>query len=159
VADSDVRAMNRVAEESEDGIVIILGLVATLTVVLTVVAALGVFNTVVLNTRERVHEIGVLKTLGMTPRQVRAMVVASMVGLGVVGGVIAVPLGVLIHARIVPVMANAANTDLPASVTDVYAGGTLALLGCGGIVIAVLGALVPAGWAAQSRIATALRAE
>ncbi len=158
-ADSDVRAMNRVAEESEDGIVIILGLVATLTVVLTVVAALGVFNTVVLNTRERVHEIGVLKTLGMTPRQVRAMVVASMVGLGVVGGVIAVPLGVLIHARIVPVMANAANTDLPASVTDVYAGGTLALLGCGGIVIAVLGALVPAGWAAQSRIATALRAE
>jgi len=158
-ADSAVQAMNRVTEESEDGFVIIMGLVATLTLVLTVVAALGVFNTVVLNTRERVHEIGVLKTLGMTPRQVRATVVASMVGLGVVGGVIAVPLGVFIHARILPVMANAANTDLPASVTDVYDGGTLALLSCAGIVIAVLGALVPAGWAARSRIATALRAE
>jgi putative ABC transport system permease protein len=158
-AGNDVQAMNRVTEESEGGFVIIMGLVATLTLVLTVVAALGVFNTVVLNTRERVHEIGVLKTLGMTPRQVRAMVIASMVGLGVVGGVIAVPFGVFIHARIVPVMANAANTDLPASVTDVYDGGTLALLGCAGIVIAVLGALVPAGWAARSRIATALRAE
>jgi putative ABC transport system permease protein len=158
-ADSEVHAENRVREESESGLVLMLGLIGTLTLVLTVVAALGVFNTVVLNTRERIHEIGVLKTLGMTPRQVRAMVVASMVGLGVVAGLIAVPLGVYVHARILPVMANAANTDLPASVTNVYHGGTLALLGCAGIVIAVLGALVPAGWAARSRISTALRAE
>ncbi|MFC7479075.1 FtsX-like permease family protein [Luedemannella flava] len=46
---------------------VMLGLIATLTVLLSVVAALGVFNTVVLNTRERVHEIGVLKAIGMTP--------------------------------------------------------------------------------------------
>jgi putative ABC transport system permease protein len=158
-ADPEAHAENRVVEDGEDNFAIILGLIGTLTLVLTLVAALGVFNTVVLNTRERVHEIGILKTLGMTPRQVRAMVVASMVGLGVVGGAIALPLGVFLHARIVPVMADAANTDLPASVTDVYDGATLALLGCAGIVIAVLGALVPAGWAARSRIVTALRAE
>jgi putative ABC transport system permease protein len=54
---------------------------------------------------------------------------------------------------------NAANTSLPASITNVYDGGTLALLGFAGIVISVLGALVPADWAARSRIATALRAE
>jgi len=158
-ADQEVQASNRVVDESETGFVLMMGLVGTLTLVLSVVAALGVFNTVVLNTRERIQEIGVLKTLGMTPRQVRAMVVASMVGLGVVAGVIAVPLGVYLHARVVPVMANAADTDLPASVTDVYHGSTLALLACAGIVIAVLGALVPAGWAARSRIAVALRAE
>jgi len=87
------------------------------------------------------------------------MVVASMVGLGVVAGLIAIPLGTYLHAWILPIMANAANTNLPSSVTNVYHGGTLALLGCAGIVIAVLGALVPAGWAARSRIATALRAE
>jgi putative ABC transport system permease protein len=154
-----VRPMNRVAEESEDGFVILYTLIGTLTLVLTVAAALGVFNTVVLNTRERVHEIGVLKTLGMTPRQVRAMVVASMFGLGLVAGVIAVPLGVYLHGWILPAVGDAANTDLPASVTNVYNGTTLALLGCAGIVIAVLGALVPAGWAARSRIASALRAE
>ncbi len=158
-ADQEVQPENRVQEESEDGIVLMMSLIGTLALVLTVVATLGVFNTVVLNTRERVHEIGVLKTLGMTPRQVRAMVVASMVGLGVLAGGIAVPLGVYVHARIVPLMADAANTDLPASVTNVYNTETLALLGCAGIVIAVLGALVPAGWAARSRIATALRAE
>ena len=87
------------------------------------------------------------------------MVVASMIGLGAVAGVIAVPLGAYLHARILPIMGNAANTNLPASVTNVYNAGMLSLLGCAGIVIAVLGALVPAGWAARSRIATALRAE
>ena len=158
-ADDELHAFNRVTNESETGVVLMIGLVGTLTLVLSVVAALGVFNTVVLNTRERIQEIGVLKTLGMTPRQVRSMVLASMIGLGAVAGVIAVPLGVYLHARVLPVMANAANTDLPASVTDVYRGSTLALLGCAGIVIAVLGALVPAGWAARSRIAVALRAE
>ncbi|MFI5915569.1 FtsX-like permease family protein [Dactylosporangium sp. NPDC051541] len=158
-ASGGLRATNRVQDESEDGFVLLYSLIATLTLVLTAVAALGVFNTVVLNVRERVHEIGVLKTVGMTPRQVRAMVVASMVGLGVVAGMIAVPLGVSVHGWIMPAVGNAANTTLPASITDVYDGGTLALLGGVGIVIAVLGALVPAGWAARSRIATALRAE
>jgi len=154
-----IQAVNRVREESEDGFVVLYALIGTLALVLTVVAALGVFNTVVLNVRERVHEIGALKTVGMTPRQVRAMVVASMAGLGVVGGAIAVPLGVFVHGWIMPVVGNAANTSLPASFTDVYDGGTLVLLGGAGVVIAVLGALVPAGWAARSRIATALRAE
>jgi putative ABC transport system permease protein len=153
------QATNRVTQESEDGFLVLYALISTLTLVLTVVAALGVFNTVVLNVRERVHEIGVLKTLGMTPRQVRAMVVASMAGLGVVAGVIALPLGVYVHGWIMPAVGNAANTSLPASFTNVYGAGTLALLGGAGIVIAVLGALVPAGWAARSRVATALRAE
>jgi len=158
-AGGGLQAVNRVEEESEDGFVILYALIGTLALVLTVVAALGVFNTVVLNVRERVHEIGVLKTVGMTPRQVRAMVVASMVGLGVVGGVIAVPLGVYVHRWIMPAVGNAANTSLPASFIDVYDVRTLVLLGGAGVVISVLGALVPAGWAARSRIATALRAE
>ncbi|MFK4265722.1 FtsX-like permease family protein [Streptomyces milbemycinicus] len=38
---------------------------------LTVVAALGVFNTVVLNTRDRRRDLGMLKSIGMTPRQER----------------------------------------------------------------------------------------
>jgi putative ABC transport system permease protein len=82
-----------------------------------------------------------------------------MVGLGLAAGVIAVPLGVYLHGWILPAVGDAANTDLPASVTKVYNGAILVLLGCTGIVIAVLGALVPAGWAARSRIASALRAE
>jgi putative ABC transport system permease protein len=138
---------------------ILIGLIATLTLSLSVVAALGVFNTVLLNAREQVAQIGVLKTLGMTPRQVRTMVVASMTGIGLVAGVVALPLGTLLHRQILPVMADAAGTAIPATVLDVYRPAELALLGAAGVVLAVLGAMVPAGFAAHARIATALRAE
>ena len=73
-------------QSTQQTFTILLGMVATLTLLLATVAALGVFNTVVLNTRERVHEIGVLTSIGMTPRQVRVMVVASMSLIGLVAG-------------------------------------------------------------------------
>lgn len=155
---------NVVAQATADSqeietIAIMLSLIATLSLLLSAVAALGVFNTVVLNTRERVHEIGVLKSIGMTPRQVRTMVVTSMVTIGVVGGALAVPAGWALHRWVLPVMANSAGTGIPDSVLAVYDPVELIGLGASGVALAVLGALVPAGWAARTRAATALRAE
>lgn len=48
---------------------------------------------------------------------------------------------------------------MPASVVDVLHAPELVLLGLGGVLIAVLGALLPAGWAARTRTAAALRSE
>jgi putative ABC transport system permease protein len=56
-------------------------------------------------------------------------------------------------------MAAAANTGLPASFLRVYGGWQLAMMALAGLVIAVAGALLPAGWAARTRTATALRTE
>ena len=145
--------------EGSDTIRIMLGLITTLSLLLAGVAALGVFNTVVLNTRERVHEIGVLKSIGMTPRQVGVMVVTSMVTIGLVGGALAVPLGWALHRWILPVMGNAAGLGIPDSVLAVYGPAELVGLGAAGVALAVLGALVPAGWAGRTHPATALRAE
>ena len=69
------------------------GLIATLTMLLVVVAGLGVLNTVMLDTRDRVHEIGVLKALGMTPRQTVTMMLTSVAGTGLAAGPIGVPIG------------------------------------------------------------------
>jgi putative ABC transport system permease protein len=138
---------------------ILLGLVSTLALLLAAVAALGVFNTVVLNGREQVHDIGVLKAIGMTPRQVRVMVITSMALVGAVAGTVAVPLGSLLHHSIVPIMANAAGVGLPVAAVAVYTPSELLALGATGLLLAVAGALVPAGWAARSRAASALRAE
>jgi putative ABC transport system permease protein len=150
---------DKTQNNSERTFVILNALIATLTLLLCGVAALGVLNTVVLNTRERVHEIGVLKSLGMTPSQIRTMVITSMIGLGLFAGVIAVPCGVALQHLILPAMGNAAGTALPRSIVDVYGTAQLVLLGAIGIVIAVAGALLPATWAAQTRAANALRAE
>ncbi|GIJ52620.1 ABC transporter permease [Virgisporangium aurantiacum] len=145
--------------QENEAITVMLTLISILALLLGSVAALGVFNTVVLNTRERVHEIGVLKSVGMTPWQVRTMVVTSMVAVGLVGGALAVPLGWGVHRWIVPVMFDAAGFGYAPEFIAVYNPWELLALGATGIVLAVLGALIPAGWAARTRAATALRAE
>ena len=138
---------------------IIIGLITMMTLLLAAVAALGVLNTVVLQTRERVHELGVFKAVGMTPRQTIAMVVCSVAGVGLLAGLIAVPLGIALHRYVLPVMGNAAQTAVPAAFLNVYHPAELVLLALAGLAIAVAGALAPAGWAAKTRTASALRAE
>ena len=137
----------------------LVGLISTLTLLLAVVAGLGVLNTVVLHTRERVHDLGIFKAVGMTPRQTIAMVICWVAGVGLAAGAIAVPAGMALHAYILPAMASAAGTGLPASYLNVYRPAELALLALAGLVIAAAGAMLPAGWAAGTRTASALRAE
>jgi putative ABC transport system permease protein len=148
-----------VEDESASFIVIINTLTSLLTLMLVTVAALGVLNIVVLETRERVHDLGVHKALGMTPRQTIAMVIASVVVIGLVGGALGTPAGVLLQRMIVGEMGRTAGFNLPASVLDIYRPAGLVLFGLGGLVIAVVGSLLPAGWAARTRTATALRTE
>ncbi|MCT2543652.1 FtsX-like permease family protein [Streptomyces atratus] len=130
-----------------------------LTLMLVAVAALGVLNGVLLDTRERVREIGVHKALGMTPRQTIAMVLTSVVVTGLVAGGLGVPLGVTLHGRVLPAMGDSVGLRLPDSVIAVYHAAELLPLALGGLLIATLGALLPAGWAAGARTATALRTE
>jgi putative ABC transport system permease protein len=144
--------------ESE-ALVVIVGLIGILALLLAIVAGLGVLNTVVLQTREQVHDIGVFKAVGMTPRQAVAMVVCSVAGTGLVAGVIAVPAGVTLNRYVLPAVLDAASAGVPASFLNVYRGWEFAFLALAGVVIAVTGALFPAGWAAQIRTAEALHAE
>ncbi|GIM91858.1 ABC transporter permease [Paractinoplanes toevensis] len=146
--------------EGADGTLVILdSLTALLTALLVSVAGLGVLNAVVLESRDRVHDIGVHKSVGMTPKQTAVMVVASVGIPGLVGGVAGVPAGWLLHHWAVPAMAHGAGIRLPQSTIDVYAPGLLAVLALAGLVLAAGGALLPAGWAARTRTAVALRTE
>ncbi len=138
---------------------LMVGLIGTLTVLLAIVAGLGVLNTVVLHTRERVHDLGVFKAVGMTPRQTIAMVVCWVAGTGLVAGLIAVPAGIFLHGIVLPAMANAADVGMPANLLHVYHPAEIAALALAGLAIAVAGALAPASWAAATRTATALHAE
>jgi putative ABC transport system permease protein len=134
-------------------------LTTMLTVMLVTVAALGVFNAVVLDTRDRVRDLGIHKALGMMPRQTIVMVLSSVVVVGVVGGIVGTPVGAAVHRLVMPAMGDAVGLNLPAAVTDIYEPLMLILLGLCGLVIAVVGALLPAGWAARTRTVTALRTE
>ncbi|MFI6862880.1 ABC transporter permease [Streptomyces sp. NPDC050421] len=145
--------------EGENMILILNAMAVLLTLMLVSVAGLGVLNSVVLDTRERVHDFGVCKALGMSPRQTVSLVLASVAGIGVLGGLIGVPAGYGLHGYVLPVMGHAGGTNLPPSILDVYEPWQLVLLGLAGVAIAMLGAMLPAGWAARARTATALRTE
>jgi putative ABC transport system permease protein len=134
-------------------------LVAMLTTLIIVVSGLGVLNTVALQIRERAHDIGVFKALGMTPRQTLVMIVCSVCAVGLIAGIVGVPAGDYLHRAVIPTMAHAANSGYPPSVISVYSPWQLILLALAGLVIAVVGALGPAGWAARARTAFALRTE
>ncbi|MEZ0095937.1 ABC transporter permease [Streptacidiphilus sp. EB129] len=154
-----VSTMAASGQGASDVIAALDALTAVLTLMLVAVAALGVLNTVVLDTRERVRDIGVAKALGMTPRQTVSMVLASVAVIGLVGGAIGLPAGLALHAVTVPAMGQSAGLNFPSVAIDVFSVPELLLLGLGGLLIAVLGAMLPAGWAARTRTVTALRTE
>jgi putative ABC transport system permease protein len=68
-------------------------LVYGLDAIMIAVALITLLTTTLLGVRERAREIGVLKALGFTPRQLMAGVAANQLVLAVVALVIGIPLG------------------------------------------------------------------
>jgi putative ABC transport system permease protein len=139
--------------------VIAIGLIGLLSLMVAVAAGLGVLNTVLMTTRDRVHDLGIFKSLGMRPGQVVVMVICWVVGPAVIAGAIAAPAAVALNTATLHAMAATSHTGVPASFTNVFPVSRLALLSLAALAIAVIGALLPATWAARTRPATALRAE
>jgi putative ABC transport system permease protein len=140
-------------------VTLMLGLIALLTVALATVAGLGAASSTALHIREKAHDLGVYKAIGMTPGQTVTMVVCWVAGPGLAAGLLAVPAGMALHGLVLPVMAHSANLGLPASYLNVYRPAELAALALAGVGIAVAGALLPAGWAARGAASAALHAE
>jgi putative ABC transport system permease protein len=134
-------------------------LIALLAAMVAISASLGVLNTVLMSTRERVHDLGVFKALGMRPGQTLAMVVCQIAVPALAAAIIAAPAAIALTDITVNAMANAVHSSIPADFSQVFPPTRLALLSLGALAIALLGALLPATWAARARPATALRAE
>jgi putative ABC transport system permease protein len=138
---------------------IAIGLIGTLSLMVGIAAGLGVLNTVLMTTRDRVHDLGIFKALGMRPGQVLTMVGCWIIVPAVIAGAIAAPAAVALNGATVRAMAATAHTGVPASFTQVFPPSRLALLALAALVIAAVGALAPASWAARARPVVALRTE
>jgi putative ABC transport system permease protein len=138
---------------------IITSVLLALALVLSVIAAAGVFNTILLNTRERIRDTATLKAIGMTPKQVLVMVATSAAVLALIGGLAAVPIGVALERILLDLISSAAGNDTPPAV---YGGlGAITLIGVplGAVVVAVAAALLPGRWAAATNVAAVLHSE
>lgn len=136
--------------------------VSGLTAVALLVAVLGIVNTMVMNVSERTREIGVLKALGATDQQVRALFVCEAALLGLGGGLVGVVL-----AWLAQFPGNVINTWLIQRTTEYTYTGTVfrypwwliaTALGFA-VILSVLAAWAPAGRASRIDPVEALRDE
>jgi putative ABC transport system permease protein len=130
-----------------------------LTIVLAAIAAAGAFATVLLNVRENVREMAVLKSLGLSPGGMLAMVSASIGLLSVVAVVLGIPLGVVLHRVVLGLVGSVIGNDFQPAAYDVYPLSVIPVLALAGLVPGVLGSLAPARWAVRAPVVEILRAE
>ena len=139
-----------------------LSLFSGLTLLVGVLAGLGVLNAALMATRERVHDLGVFKAVGMTPRQTITMVICWVIAPAAIAAAIGLPAGLIIQDLLVRQLTSGTalqGTALPGSFVHVLGGTDLLLLALAGLAIAMAGALGPASWAARTRTSAVLHTE
>jgi putative ABC transport system permease protein len=153
----DVR-VNSAAQQSAIGTanLVLYGISA----VLMLIAASSIFNTLLLNTRERVRDTATLKALGMSGRQVIGMVAAAAAFLALVGGLVALPAGVALSRLLFNVVVGSVGgVGIPPAAYGSFALWELLAILLVAVALSVAAAMIPARWAARTSVVDALHAE
>jgi hypothetical protein len=92
----EAQSLGTILELANRVLAILQALLGSVGALALLVATLGVANTMMMAIYERTREIGILKAVGATNREVRRMFTADAVLLGLIGGVVGVILGTLL---------------------------------------------------------------
>jgi putative ABC transport system permease protein len=117
---------------------------------LIVVSLLGIVNTLVLTVFERTRELGMLRAVGMSRRQVRRMIRNESVVTALLGAAFGIPLGVVLALMVGAAIKYAAFT-VPV--------GTLVVYVIAAIVVGIVAAILPARRAGRLNVLQALQYE
>ncbi|HEX6662485.1 MAG TPA: FtsX-like permease family protein [Gaiellaceae bacterium] len=132
------------------GLSSVLNILYVLLALSVIVSLFGIVNTLVLTVFERTREIGMLRAIGMTRRQVRRMVRHESVITALIGAVIGILLGIILAGLLI------ARVDF--IVLSVPIGQLLAFL-VAGIIVGIIAAIFPARRAARLNVLEALQYE
>ncbi len=114
------------------------------------IALIGIVNTLTLSVFERTRELGLLRAVGMTRRQIRRMVRWESVIVAVFGAVLGIGLGVLFGWAI----SDAIPDDIVASPT--FPIGQLIIFVIAAVIVGLVAAILPARRAARLNILDAI---
>ena len=128
-------------------------LVYTLDTVLLLITVTTLVAVALLSVRERIRDYGVLKAIGLTPRQITSTVVSANAALALVASLLAVPLGVGLYLALAWITSG---TTEDAVVAPWQA---LALIPIGTVLVVAAATSVPARLATRIRTSDALRYE
>ena len=137
-------------DETESQINQLLAIVNVFLGLAVLIALIGIVNTLTLSVFERTRELGLLRAVGMTRRQMRRMVRWESVIVSVFGAVLGVSLGVVFGWAI----SDAIPDDIVANATFPLA--QLAVFILAAVVVGLLAAIMPARRAAKLNILDAI---
>jgi putative ABC transport system permease protein len=139
-------------EERASGLDMVLNLFYVLLALSVIVSLFGMVNTLILSVFERTRELGMLRAVGMTRRQVRRMVRQESVITALIGAAVGLPLGMFLAALV----SNAlADEGIGFQVPWVQ----LVAFTIVAVIAGVLAAIVPARRAAKLNVLRALQYE
>jgi putative ABC transport system permease protein len=141
--------IERIQGAVADALARVFGVFDALALVAVIVATLGIVNTLTIGVVERIREIGLLRAIGMTRRQVMRMVVVEAAILGVVGVVLGAIAGVAAGAVLVQLDGGLGD---PGGIPWLSIGVAAVL----GLVLPAVAAIYPARAAARVSIVEAL---
>jgi putative ABC transport system permease protein len=134
----------------EQGIDTLLNLLYVLLSLSIVVSLFGIVNTLVLTVFERTRELGMLRAVGMTRRQLRRMIRHESIVTALIGASLAIPLGIVLALMVGEAIKYPAFT-IP--------WGTLVVFVIAAVIAGVLAAIFPARRAARLNVLQALQYE
>jgi putative ABC transport system permease protein len=145
-----IQTESQFKQSQEQGLNTLLNLLYVLLSLSIVVSLFGIVNTLVLTVFERTRELGMLRAVGMTRRQVRRMIRHESVITALLGAAFGIPLGVVL-ALMVGVAINFAAFTIP--------WGTLIVFVFAAIIAGLIAAIFPARRAGRLNVLAALQYE
>ncbi|MFJ4829041.1 ABC transporter permease [Streptomyces sp. NPDC088747] len=148
-----VRDLADYKELVHDQIAVLLYLVYALLGLAIVIAVLGVVNTLALSVVERTREIGLLRAIGLSRRQLRRMIRLESVVIAVFGAVLGLALGLIWGVCVQQVLALQGMTAFAVPWSTIIA------VVVGSAVVGIVAALLPALRASRMNVLTAIAHE
>jgi putative ABC transport system permease protein len=137
-------------KNQEQGIDTLLNLLYVLLSFSIIISLFGIVNTLVLTVFERTRELGMLRAVGMTRRQVRGMIFGESVVTALIGATLAIPVGI--------VLAYMVGEAISFSAFTVPVGQLIAFV-IAAVIVGLLAAILPARRAARLNVLEALQYE
>jgi putative ABC transport system permease protein len=115
-----------------------------------IVSLFGIINTLALTVFERTREIGTLRAVGMTRRQVRRMIRYESVITALIGAALGITLGIVL-AGLLTARVDFINFDVPV--------GQIVVFAIAAVIVGIVAAILPARRAAKLNVLRALQYE
>jgi putative ABC transport system permease protein len=148
--DAKVQTKAQFKKNQLSGLNLLLNLLYVLLSLSIIVSLFGIVNTLVLTVFERTRELGMLRAVGMTRRQVRRMIRHESVITALLGAAFGIPLGILLALLVGGAIKYAVFT-VPV--------GTLVVFVIAAILAGLVAAIFPARRAARLNVLAALQYE